>query len=79
MFVRGQKISGYEVQFGKRVDETVCNQDIKHGDWYMVKTGHEDHVIIRLETGESSEKKFTEAVNRELIQKKALENIIINL
>jgi len=66
MFYIGKNIKPYEVILRKRVDDKVCNPHLPHGDYYMVKTAPDEHVIVILPAGEKSEHAFRRAIEKEL-------------
>ena len=79
MIYVGQKINSWKIALNKRVDETVCNQDLPHGDYYLVVTGPDEHVIVILPFGEQSENIMRKAVEKELLRIRGYQGKIITI
>lgn len=79
MFAINQNINGWKILLAKRVDETVCNPDLPHGDYYLVQTTPDEHVIVILPIGEESEHALRRAVEKELHFQRSLEGKKIKL
>lgn len=79
MFYEGEKIDSWEILIHKRVDKHVCNPDLEHGDYYLIRTAPDEHVIVILPFGEASKNVLRKAVEKELLRIRGYQGKIITV
>jgi hypothetical protein len=79
MLYVGKIINGWEILLKKRVDQTVCVKDVPQGDYYLVKTGPDEHVIIILPFDSDSEPAFIREVQKKLTEQRSYKGKKISL